>query len=266
MDTTTVKYVLNSRHSTRNIVRLTLKRRINRKYGMWWDIINTSLVVFLLFVAFGGISLLMITDRLDIAPFYSSIWNPFETAIDIGRRAELGLGILSVAVSGASAAALYLIGQGTRRWAMNRRIGLFHLFAAEDNISRLGSNSFEEEAVKNSMTAFLDGTQNLYEDINVLHQEAQVAFETLRLRILAARNSSLDHNDLEDLAVDQLFIALLCLERIEPVCQKEFLVKWFGDQASITDGIKLRDTHRSLAVKMRLPSDRTDKSTIEVEE
>lgn len=184
-------------------------------------------------------------------PFYETVWRPFEAAIDLGRRAELGLGILSVAVSGASAAALYLIGQGTRRWSMNKRIGLFHLFAAEDNISILSEENPRREAIKNSMEAFLDGTSNLFEDINVLHPNAQVAFETLRVRMLAGRNSVLSKFDLELLAADQMFIALLCLEKIEPLCSNEMLEVWFDDIAFIEPGNPVTDQHRSIATRRR---------------
>ena len=229
----------------RLLVKLTLSQKISRIYGMWWDVLNTSIAVLLLFILFVGTSFLMITDRLELAPFYSSIWAPFETAVSLSRRAELGLSILSVSVSGASAAALYLISQGTRRWAVNRRIGLFHLYCAEECHAELAAEQLDQGRVHRSLEALIDGSSSYFDDINLLHPHAQIAYEALRARVLSSRGAEVTADELEAVICDLLFVALLCLGKIEPRCNADNLQNWLADFSVLQPAHRVTSPHQS---------------------
>lgn len=228
-------------------VSLSFKERVKRWIGTWWDIVNTSAAVLFLTICFFVLSVALITDNLSYLPLNEMIWQPFEATVDQARRAETGLSILSVAVSGASAAALYLIRVGTRRWALIRRIGLFHLFAAEDALSVLHATDADAKRVDRVFAAYLDGSQAFYEDINSVSGSGQVAFETLRLLMLTMRGTNPSDEVIEQVAVDQLHIALLCLGSVTPIADRDALEKWFCDISTVSELAGTSQQHRSLA-------------------
>ena len=156
---------------------------MTRAYGIWWDLINLGAAVFVLAIAFISFALILLAGRVDLLPFQESVWRQFIETVPLQKQSEIGLGVLSVAVSGASAAALYLIRIGTIRWAMNRRIGHIFAYFAEAmtrHCMRLNWAYQESETITES---FINSSLNIFEQISETHPKAQIFFEHARLRV-----------------------------------------------------------------------------------
>jgi hypothetical protein len=195
------------------LLELSLRQRVARVYGVWWDTINTGVVLFLTVAGFLYFALAVLTDNLQWLPF-QDIWKFFEQNVSQERQAEIGLSILSITVSAGSAAALFLLRQGTTRWAMNRRIGHLHQYFAEALLYRL-SYQGENDNIGEVLRAFLRASTPMFEQIGDTHAAAQKRFELARYN--AHRYLSGDRD--KTFAINTMFhlfcSALICQYRIE---------------------------------------------------
>ncbi len=197
-------------------IKLSGLQRAFRAYGIWWDIINTATIVAILAVGFTVFSVALLAGRVEVLPFQDLVWSQFVEQVSLEKQSEIGIGVLSVTVSGTSAAALYLIRVGTARWAMNRRIGYIHgYFAQEIGLSCLESE-FNYKRAAAIMGAFINSAQNAFEQISETHPRAQVLFEKARMNahVFVA---DLDSNNIDaiEVAVELYGAALMCQKTVQ---------------------------------------------------
>jgi hypothetical protein len=192
-------------------IELSIAQKLRRGYGIWWDLINTGIVVFLLSVIFLIFAMILLTGRLELLPFQELIWRQFIETVLPEKQSEIGLGVLGVTVSGASATALFLIRVGTARWAMNRRIGYIHgYFANEIGLACL-AGEFDRAKLEAIFVAFISSSQNVFEQISETHRVSQIYFERARMRsYLFTSDASSGNIDAIRVAVDLYSAAAIC--------------------------------------------------------
>jgi hypothetical protein len=195
------------------LVSLSPMQKINRVYGIWWDLINTGTAVLFLTVAFLALSIALMTDQLSALPFQELVWIPFSAQVEIGRRSEIGLNVLGITISGGSAAALYLIRVGTSRWAMNRRIGNIYQFFAEELSFQCTKSQFSRVHSLAVINGLIGASSEIFEHASETHPLAQVYFERARMfsHIYAA--------DEESGNLDAINVAI-CLYCAATICNK----------------------------------------------
>lgn len=196
---------------TRNRILMTFGQRLKRAYGIWWDLINTGTVVFALSVVFIGFSVILIAGRTDLLPFRDTLWRQFLEIVPNEKQTEIGISVLSVSVSAASAAALYLIRVGTSRWANNRRIGHIHAYFAEAIMSRCGYGDCSDADLRPILKGFLNSSMSVFEQISETHGTAQVFFEHARMKThVALSGVECMVTQARDIALDLYAAALIC--------------------------------------------------------
>lgn len=199
----------------RKNLRLGFGQRVSRAYGIWWDMINTGTVVFLLAFAFIGFSIVIIAGRTELLPFQETLWRQFIETVPPEKQTEIGLGLLSVSVSAASAAALYLIRVGTSRWANNRRIGHIHGYFAEAIYAKCQQEYCDSKALQVVVNAFIVSSLNVFEQISETHPKAQRFFELARMKAhVLLQSSQSGIAEAEDVALDLFVAALICQKEI----------------------------------------------------
>lgn len=200
---------------TRISLSLNLRQKIARAYGIWWDILNTGTVVFILAVLFIAFSVILIAGRLDLLPFQETVWKQFIETVPPQKQSEIGIGVLSISVSGASAAALYLIRIGTSRWAMNRRIGHIHGYFAEAILWRCHRSDCSHASMGAVVSSFVSSSLNVFEQISDTHPRAQIYFENARMKSHIFLGDAASGNvDAMDIALDLFAAAVLCQKTI----------------------------------------------------
>jgi hypothetical protein len=198
-----------------NSVSLSILQKFWRGYAVWWDLINTGIIVFLLSVSFIFFSVVLLAGRVDLLPFQDLIWKQFVATVSMEKQSEIGVGVLGVTVSGASAAALYLIRVGTSRWAMNRRIGYIHGYFAQEIAFCCSDLDFNYSKTLSCIVAFINSAQNIFEQISETHPKAQILFERARMRSHCYCNDPESHNlDAICISIDLYAASLLCQKKI----------------------------------------------------
>lgn len=211
----------------RDTFSLNIRQKINRAYGIWWDIINTGAVVFILACGFIAFSLVIITGRVDLLPLQDTLWKQFIETVPPQKQSELGLGLLSVSISAASAAALYLIRIGTTRWANNRRIGFIHAYFAEAILNRCFGESCGARNRRAVLHAFLDSSMKVFEQISETHPRAQYFFEHARMKShIVLHDGQADPKAVRDIAIDLFAAAVVCKKEVSLACHHSEI---FGD-------------------------------------
>lgn len=168
------------------------------------------MAVALLATCFIVFSLALLTNNLQWLP-WQPIWENFADRVSLERQAEIGIAILGVTVSGVSAAALFLVRQGTDRWAMNRRVGNFLLFFAEGLQYRLHQSDFDYKEAASILRAFLQAALPLFEKISDHHGAAQTRFELARLEAHSyLENNKDDREKVAEIAVHLYCASLIC--------------------------------------------------------
>jgi hypothetical protein len=157
----------------------------------------------------------LLSGRIDLLPFQDLVWAEFARIVAPEKQLEIGLGVLGVTVSGASAAALYLVRVGTSRWSMNRRIGFVHEFFAEEIARACATDGCCHETISPVVEAFLHSAQNAFSEISETHSKSQFYFERARMQshiFLVDKNSG--NLDAMEIARDLFRAALICQKRI----------------------------------------------------
>ncbi len=194
---------------------LSFRQKMVRAYGIWWDLLNTGVVVFLLSFLFISFAVILIAGRLDLLPFQDTVWRQFIETVPPEKQSEIGIGVLSISVSASSAAALYLIRIGTSRWAMNRRIGHIHGYFAEAILWRCNQHKCSHEVLSVVLSAFVNSSLNVFEQVSETHPKAQIFFEHARIKShLALRDFEAGNLDAIDIAIDLYCAAVLCQKTI----------------------------------------------------
>lgn len=194
---------------------LNLGQKLRRAYGIWWDILNTGTVVLILAALFVAFSVILIAGRLDLLPFQDTVWKQFIETVPPQKQSEIGIGVLSISVSGASAAALYLVRIGTARWAMNRRIGHIHGYFAEAILWRCYRADCCHANLSVVISSFVTSSLNVFEQISETHPRAQIYFENARVKShIFMGDESAGNMDAMDIALDLFAAAVLCQKSI----------------------------------------------------
>ncbi len=161
-------------------VKLRFFRQVAVVYGVWWDVINTAVGVLAIVTAFLLFSVILLQGDVSFLPFQNLIWEPFANLVDHPRRTEMGLTILGITVSGGSGAALVLVQKGTKRWAMNRRIGDIHDFFGR-RLFNLGLAAQPNKArIDRDLLAYQHSVVTFHEDVCLHHRDFQKAFDELK--------------------------------------------------------------------------------------
>lgn len=189
--------------------------RIGRVYGIWWDLINTGIAVLALSLCFLVFSIILIAGRLEMLPFQEVLWRHFIETVPPQKQSEIGIGLLSVTVSAASAAALYLVRVGTTRWALNRRLGYVHSFFAEAILWRCNETACSHARLSIALSSFVDNSIRIFEEVSETHPRAQYFFDQARMKShLALRDPEAGNLDALDVALDLLAAALICQKKV----------------------------------------------------
>jgi hypothetical protein len=176
---------------------------------------NTGFVVLALTALFLAFSIILLTGRLDLLPFQDQLWQQFIAFVPPQKQSETGLSLLGITVSGASAAALYLVSIGTSRWSMNRRIGYIHLHYGREIAMACGCADATYLDLRHIVEAFVDGSQNVFDQVSDTHPSAQIYFERARMNAHMFLTDGLSGNlDAIGIATDLFRAALVCRKSI----------------------------------------------------
>jgi len=195
---------------------LSFKEKMARSYAIWWDVMNTAMVVFVISMAFITFAIILLAGRMDLLPFEETVWHQFIETVSPSKQSEIGIGVLSVAISGSSAAALYLIRIGTTRWAMNRRIGHIHAYFAEAIFWRCTNSECSHDSLSVVMSSFVTSSLSIFEQISETHPKSQIFFEQARMKShIFLGDKGADNIEAIEIATDLFCAALLCQKTIE---------------------------------------------------
>lgn len=151
-------------------VKLKFRENVRRIYATWWDIINTSVLLFFVFCCLVALALALAKD--------SSITLLGADILTAERKVEISLGILGLSVSGGSAVALWLLNKGVERWSVISRIYYLHRYI----FKTLGPES--AGAIEDILSSYGTLSDEHFENVNVCHPIVQKYYEELRLLIL----------------------------------------------------------------------------------
>lgn len=191
-------------------MKLKFWHQITVVYGVWWDIINTAIGVLLIVAAFLTFSVILLEGNLSVLPFQDLIWEPFKNLVDHPRRTEMGLTIMGITVSGGSGAALVLVQKGTKRWAMNRRIGDLHDFFGRRLFSLGQSETPNKSRINHDLVAYQNSVVSFHDDVCLHHRDFQKAFDELKaLSYLYIEQSWHDHEAFCEIKQHMFYLVLM---------------------------------------------------------
>ena len=191
-------------------IKLKFWRKVSVVYGVWWDVINTAVGVLLIVCLFLWFAMVLLEGDTSSLPFQDLIWDNFNNIVDHPRRTEMGLTIMGITVSGGSGAALVLIQKGTKRWAMNRRIGDLHDFFGRRlfNLGLAAQPSKSE--IDRDLMAYQHAIVSFHEDVCLHHRDFQKAFDELKaLSYLYVEQKWHDHAVFCDIKRHMFFLVLM---------------------------------------------------------
>jgi hypothetical protein len=196
-------------------IELKFPEKLYRFYGVWWDIINTGLVVFLLFIAFFWFGFILVTGKLELLLFREFVWKQFIDTVPPEKQSEIGVSVLGVTVSGASAAALYLVRVGTSRWAINRRVGIIQEQFAEAIFLRCSAHSSEHSSLAVPIAGFLQASIPVFDHVGECHAFVQLHFERARSKCHLFMNDPHAENiDAIEIAIELSCSAMLAKKSV----------------------------------------------------
>ena len=208
----------------RSQFQLTFSSVLSRIYGVWWDILNTGIGVFLLVAAFLTIGGLFVTNNLDQLPFADGI--------DPGKMVEIGLGVIGVTVSGGSIAALALVRVGTQRWSMNRRIAEIHKISGEHLLHALRVGDPQSAEIKAVLSGFIRSIDQVFAEVGGTHKVTQRIFEDLRFHCYRLLESEeMRQDDILEITAEMFAIALINDKSLSTICRDEAVIGGMFDAA-----------------------------------
>lgn len=180
-------------NSTVSSVRLDLKSNSLRVYDGWWDIINMSLLLLIVFSFLSGLSTALIIQNdwvVEILPHL--------------KKTDLGIAMLGVSFSAGAAICLWLINNGTQRWSTMRRIYHFHRSFILLICSERGAD------LQKVMTSYVSLSESHFTNLSSCPPLAQEAFE--QLRVICFSQFSIDESPelRSDFLVRLFIICLAC--------------------------------------------------------
>jgi hypothetical protein len=192
-------------------ISLTASEKVARFYGIWWDIVNTATVVLVLTSIFLVFSLVLIAGRTELLPWGDTLWRQFVAEVPLDRQSEIGLAMLGVTVSGATAAGLYIVRVGTTRWTTNRRVGQSLRFFAGHFLSQFTRAYWPKEVEMKSVDALMSYLLTVHQEISETHPRVQELFESTRvLCYLSDTEEGSTKLRLEQIVVNLFAAALIC--------------------------------------------------------
>lgn len=197
------------------VVKLTLRQRQKRAYGIWWDIINTGTALALLTSLFLTLSFALMSGQA--ASFFGIIGllDGVVANVSGARQSEIGLSALGITISASSAAALYVVRIGTSRWAINRRVGFVLTYFAEALIWRAARPNLDKANVDATLSSFVDVSIDISEMINETHPACQVLFERARVKAhTAIRDSDSGNIDIAEVSALIYAAAAICRKSV----------------------------------------------------
>jgi hypothetical protein len=197
------------------VVRLTLRQRLKRAYGIWWDIINTGTALALLTLLFLALSFALMSGQASSFFGVIGLLDGFAANVSSARQSEIGLSALGVTISASSAAALYLVRIGTSRWAVNRRMGFILAYFAEALIWRAARPNLDKANVDATLSSFVDVSIDISEMINETHPACQILFERARVKAHSAiRDNDSGNIDIAEVSAIIYAAAAICRKSV----------------------------------------------------